>query len=196
VTKPHLTYLLLLLAILGSLSWQNGLARSGGEIPTEETGHLVKGESLNSRIEKRSEYPAGERVVSADLGYEHFFNKKEDPKLLTPDSVINAPRGILGLKVRAYPLKAVCSQNDQQTIFIIVQDQKLVPVVGAQITLALNIPGKEEALYIVNPVTNEKGISTFTFPFSTDKVGLVQISVRATRDGLEATTTTAFQIWW
>jgi hypothetical protein len=107
-----------------------------------------------------------------------------------------APGGIMSLKVRAYPLRAVCPQNDQQTIFIIVQDQTLAPVEGAQITLALNIPGKEEALYIVNPVTNEKGITTFSFPFTTDQVGLVQIRVRATRDRLEATTTTAFQIWW
>jgi len=58
------------------------------------------------------------------------------------------------------------------------------------------MPSGEEALYIISPLTNDKGITIFSFPFSSEEVGIVQITVKATRDNLEAKTTTSFRIWW
>ena len=48
--------------------------------------------------------------------------------------------GTLSLKVHAYPTKAVTSRNGMQTIYAIVQDQRLLPVANAQVTITLRMP--------------------------------------------------------
>ena len=100
------------------------------------------------------------------------------------------------LKVRAYPLKAVTPLSGQQTIYIVVLDQTLVPVEDVQISLALRLPSGERRLYFVKDPTDANGITKITFPFTSDIVGLVQITVEAQRNRLDGVTTTSFRIWW
>ena len=103
---------------------------------------------------------------------------------------------IASMQVRAYPAQAVTSRVDSQTINVIVQDQLLQPVASAQITMAVQMPNGEKALYIVKDLTDAQGITHFTFKFSSQDVGLVQVNVKATHSGREARTKTSFQIWW
>jgi len=151
---------------------------------------------LNARFEWHNEFKPDQRVTVANLGREYFMITRENPRMLEAESGDETIRSLISLKVRAYPLKSVTSRDGKQTVFVIVQDQKLEPVANAQVTLALRLPSGEEALYIVGPLTNEKGITSLTFPFSCEEVGIVQITVKAKRDNLEAKTTTSFRIWW
>jgi len=151
---------------------------------------------LNARFEWHNEYRSGQRVTLANLGLEYFYTIRENPRMLEAESGDEIIRSLVSLKVRAYPLKPITSRDGKQTVFVIVQDQTLVPVAGAQVTLAVRMPSGEEALYIISPLTNDKGITIFSFPFSSEEVGIVQITVKATRDNLEAKTTTSFRIWW
>jgi hypothetical protein len=154
----------------------------------------------NARFEWRPDYPSGNRVLLGNLGIEHFYQIGADPSLLKPeltDFTIEAnQKNILSLKVRAYPLRAVTSRSGSQTIFIVVQDQSLVPVEGVQLTLAVLSTSGKESRYIVRQRTNSAGMSQFSFPFAMDSVGIVQVTVTATRENLEAKTTTSFRAWW
>ncbi len=141
---------------------------------------------FNARFEWHNEFKSGQRVTLANLGMEYFHVMRENPRMLEAESGDEIIRSLISLKVRAYPLKSVTSRDGKQTIFVIVQDQTLVPVAGAQITLALRMPSGEEVLHIIGPLTNEKGITSLTFPFSSEEVGIVQITVKAKRDNLEA----------
>jgi hypothetical protein len=150
----------------------------------------------NARFEWRQDLPAGQRVVLANLGKEYFFMMHENPIRLRsePGGYIN--NGTLNLKVRAYPIKAVTSRNGTQTIYVIVQDQRLLPVKDAQVTITLRMPAGNEIRHIVPTRTSEKGVTQYSFPFNTDEVGIVQVTVTATSNNLEANTTTSFRVWW
>jgi hypothetical protein len=98
--------------------------------------------------------------------------------------------------VRAYPLQAVTSRQGTQTIYVIVQDQRLLPVENVQITLTLRMPSGEEMRFIVPNRTNERGVTQYSFGFMSENVGIVQVYVSATRDSLESTTSSSFRVWW
>ncbi len=121
------------------------------------------------------------------------------PNIRSSDELIlpaTPTKDIPTLKVRAYPLQAVTSRSGQQTINILVTDRTLVPVEGAQVTLALRMPSGERRLYMVKDLTDSNGITKISFSFSTEMVGLVEIEVEALRSRLEGGTTTSFLIWW
>lgn len=153
-----------------------------------------------ARFEWRLDYPVGDRLVLGNLGSEHFFKVGSDLSLLNPVAgeftIEESPKNILSLKVRAYPLRAVTPRNSSQTIFIVVQDQTLLPVEGAQITITIRSPSGKERGLIVRERTNASGLTQISFPFDVDSVGIFQIFVTATRDNLEAKTVTSFRAWW
>jgi hypothetical protein len=152
----------------------------------------------NTRFEWHPELPAGQRVVLANLGKEYFSVMHENPVRLKsePGSNGNTNNGTLSLKVHAYPTTAVTSRNGMQTIYAIVQDQRLLPVKDAQVTITLTMPAGDEIRHIVPILTNEKGVTQYTFPFNTNDVGIVQVTVTASSNNLEAKTTTSFRVWW
>ena len=53
-----------------------------------------------------------------------------------------------------------------------------------------------EFRYIIPTLTDEKGVTEYTFPFNTNDVGIVQVTVTAISNNLEAKTTTSFRVWW
>lgn len=156
----------------------------------------------NARFEWRSDYPPGMRVALGDLGSEHFYKVGYDRALLLAEPTeftaekSTTAKGVLGLKVRAYPLRAVTSLNGTQSIYIVVQDQSLLPVEGVQITLDVRTPDGKQSLYIVRQRTNAAGMTQSSFPFALDSVGIVQVNVTATYKDLQAKTTTSFRAWW
>ncbi len=103
---------------------------------------------------------------------------------------------VLGLKVRAYPEQAVTSLEAGQTIFIIVQDQRLMPVQGAQVSLVIRMPSGEEDRIILPTLTDENGLAQFSFSYATRTIGIVEIKVTVVHEKFQATTSTCFWLWW
>jgi hypothetical protein len=100
------------------------------------------------------------------------------------------------LKVQAFPERAVTSLTDNQTIYVVVQDQRLVPVQGAQVSLVIRMPSGEEDRIILPSLTDGNGITRFAFSFSTKTSGIVTIKVAAVHDKLQGATLTCFWLWW
>jgi len=174
-----------------------GVAQFGLPISnTERHNNLIVQYFQNARFEWHSELPAGQRVALGNIGKEYFFVMHENPIRLRPQPGGDINKGMLNLKVRAYPIKAVTSRNGMQTIFVIVQDQRLLPVKDAQVTITLRMPAGDEIRHIIPVLTDARGVTQYTFPFNTNSVGLVQITVVAVSNNLEAKTTTSYRVWW
>lgn len=150
----------------------------------------------NARFEWYPDLPKGQRVVLAHLGSQYFNSQAEDPSLLMPyqgGDIINSVRS---LRVRAYTAKAVTGQTGTQTIYILVQDQRLLPVANAEVSVILHLPGQTETRLEVPGETNAAGITQLNFAFKAKSVGVAMIQVIATRGDLKATTQTSFRVWW
>ena len=151
-----------------------------------------------ARFEWHPELPQGKRVTLTNLGYRYFYKIGEDPARLlaiwAPDSGIPIP--VLSLRVRAFPLDAVLPKAGSQTIFIIVQDQNLLPVSNAQVTLVIKLPSGKEQRVIVPGSTNKSGIIQFTFDFSGETTGVAQVIVTAAYETFQKQTITSFRVWW
>jgi hypothetical protein len=152
-----------------------------------------------ARFEWHPELPQGKRVTLTDLGYRYFRKIGEDPVRLlaapwAPGSPLLQP--VLSLRVRAFPMSAVLPQSGSQTIFIIVQDQNLLPISDAQVTLVIKFPSGEPRRVIVPGTTNKSGISQYTFNFSSETTGVAQVIVNAAYETFQKQTITSFRIWW
>lgn len=148
-----------------------------------------------ARLEWRPGYPAGQEVIVSDLGYEYFYRQKENLALLAPEQDSRTAASILSLRVRAFPHQAVTTLSGSQTIFVVVQDQRGLPVSGARITVTLRLPSGEEQRFIIPALTDAKGISRFSFPFAVQQVGIAEVLVAVRFENLQATTLTSFRIW-
>ena len=100
------------------------------------------------------------------------------------------------LKVHAFPEQAVIALDGDQTIYVIVQDQRLVPVQGAQVSLVIRMPAGEEDRIILPTLTDAYGVTQFAFSYTTKTIGIVVIKVTAVHEKLQGTTSTCFWIWW
>ena len=140
--------------------------------------------------------PEGQRVEVSDLGYAYFEQLNEEPALLSYAGPLNnAPRIITSLFVRTFVLKAVTLANDNQTFFVIVQDQNSQPVSNANCTVVVH--WNSELSDTTNIETNDLGISIFSLQFSNQPYGnLINTEVICTYDSLIAMTTTSFRIWY
>lgn len=148
-----------------------------------------------TRFEWHPQREMGERVIISDLGAKHFYREgnliHELPKM--GNEII---KGIQELKVRAYPLDSVTESNGMQTIHVIVQDQRLLPVANAQVIIIVRMPAGQERRYIIPSLTNNLGVTSYSFPFSSNEIGLAEILVIVMHNNLEANTTTSFRVWW
>lgn len=149
----------------------------------------------NARLEWHPALPAGERVVVSDLGYDYFFRMQEDISLLGP--VKNAAiDGFLRLEVSAYPHFAVTGGSGQQTIYVSVHDQRNLPVPGAHVDLVVNWPTGNPSHYAINQLTNDHGVTQYSFDFDPKTQGIVIVEVIVTYRSLQRDTVTSFRIWW
>jgi hypothetical protein len=149
-----------------------------------------------ARFEWHPEFPAVKRVILSDLGSQYFHVIRENVSKLAPLQDSNIIKSILTLKVRAFPLRPVTCVNGTQTVYIVVQDQRLLPVSNAQVTLLVRMPTGEENHYIVPILTDKNGITQYRFPFNSQTVGIVQIYVTVTHNTYKVQTVTSFRVWW
>lgn len=149
----------------------------------------------NARFEWRPSLAEDQRIGLTDLGRIYFDQLGEDPAFLKPAQGDARPNLVLSLRVRAFPEEAVTTSNDQQTIYVLVQDQKLQPVAGANgsATIRLASGGTSQQSFEIN----SRGVGTFTFAFTDQPKGkLVNVDITVTYNDLGGKTTTSFRIWY
>lgn len=153
-----------------------------------------------TRMEWRPEQPEGYRVGLTDIGrlyYEYTQNHQPPPPSAPGSAAIGSTVRPTRLQVRAWVANSLAAADSDQTLYIVVLDEKLQPVQGAAIGVSVTMPGGGQPEFYRPPVTDQNGISTFTF-----KVGsaaakqIVQLEVVATSLDLESQTNTWFRIWW
>jgi hypothetical protein len=183
-------------AFLDFFKDNGGVERFGQPISSfEYHNDLIVQYFENARFEWKPWMPDGQRVSIADLGRSFFDKEKEDVNLLKPIDPGNRSGTTVQLQVRAFVWKAVTLASDQQLVYIIVQDQNLQPVSGAQGTATIRwADGTSGALTFT---TNSSGVGIVPLTFINQPYGkMVNIEIFVTKDGLNATTTTSFRIWY
>lgn len=151
-----------------------------------------------ARFEWHPEKPAGQRVVLTKLGRKYFEINREDPirlMAITYTTGSNLPQRILTLQVRAYARQTVTPKQGTQIIDVLVQDQTLAPVAGADVYLEIRFTDGTVLNTIVPSPTDEQGLVSYTLDFPEQRVGVVLINVQAVYDGLHSSTLTSFRVW-
>jgi hypothetical protein len=184
-------------AFLDFYELNGGTAQFGNPIsPFEFHENLIVQYFERARFEWRADRPEDQRVVITDLGRLYFDELAEDQALLKPVTPLDATiNNILSLNARAFVLRAVTLSSGQQTVFVIVQSQTHQAVSNAAGKATIHFPDGHNEDYFFS--TNTAGLGSITFSFSNQEPGeLVPIDIIVTFQGLSATTTTSFRIWY
>jgi hypothetical protein len=146
-------------------------------------------------FEWHPELPSGQRVTLMDLGRMYFDARKESPRELLADKENYIPKTTLKLQVRAFPEKAVVSQNSKQTIHVIVQNQNLLPIENAQVTITIHSRSGEDLVYSM-PETDEIGTTYTEFTVEQQGFGIVRVTATVNYDIFKEQTRTSYRLWW
>jgi hypothetical protein len=149
-----------------------------------------------ARLEWHPEQPVGQQVSLTDVG-KRYFTMFEDPRRELP-LTNGAPHIITDLQVQAYVSQPVMLADGEQTVYVVVQDQSLAPVAGAQVTISLRLLTLSAGNKLILPegTTDAKGIARITFPMRDQPNGLVEIVVTASYNDLKKKTITSYRVWW
>ncbi len=147
-----------------------------------------------ARFEWHPELPTGKRVILADLGQRYFDIRHEDLQRLKPSKNDQIIHTVLSLQARAFPENAVVATQGIQSLYVLVQDQNLLPVSNATVILNIKYPSGVEKNQVAS--TDGNGITKIQFALDEQSVGIVEVNVQVTYGILEQTTRTSFRIWW
>ena len=183
-------------AFLEFFDQNGGLERFGAPIsPFEFHNNQIVQYFENVRFEWRPSLPEDQRIGLTDLGRIYFDQLGEDLAFLKPAPRDAGPNPVLSLRVRAFPAEAVTSSDDQQTIYVLVQDQNLQPVPGGSGTATIRLPSGHSTQQSF--AINDKGVGKFTFGFTNQpNAQLVFVDISVMYDNLSGKTTTSFRIWY
>jgi hypothetical protein len=149
-----------------------------------------------ARFEWHADRPESQRVVITDLGRMYFDQLGEDQAQLHPNTTINATiSDILSINARAFVAKAITQASGQQKVYVIVESQthKAISNARGKITIHFSDTHSEDYFF----TTNSAGLGSIQFNFSNQLQGeLLPIEIFVTYQGLSATTTTSFRIWY
>jgi hypothetical protein len=183
-------------AFLEFFEQHGGVERFGYPIsPFEFRNNQIVQYFENARFEWRPGLAEDQRIGLTDLGRIYFDQIGEDPAFLRPAQQDARPNLVLSLRVRAFPEKAVTKANDQQTIYVLVQDQKLQPVAGASGIATIRLASGDTLRQAFE--INSRGVGTFAFAFTNQPNGkLVYVDISVTYNNLAGKTTTSFRVWY
>ena len=184
-------------AFLDFYKLNGGAAQFGNPIsPFEFHENLIVQYFEKARFEWRADRPEGQRVVLTDLGRYYFDQLGEDAAQLRPINPIDATiNSVLAINARAFVMKPVALASGRQTVYVVVQSQTHQAVSSATGKATIRFTDGSTQDYFFS--TNSSGLGSFTFDFSNQKQGeLVPIDILVTYQGLSATTTTSFRIWF
>jgi hypothetical protein len=150
-----------------------------------------------ARLEWQPWKQAGQRVVITDLGRIYFDRLREDPGLLPPVKPLNASIRplVLSLHVNAFVQKAVTLSQDQQTIFIVVRDQRGQSLPNIDCATDLMWPdGHRDS---ARSRTDSHGVALLQFSFKSQLQGnLISAEVTCGYNDLQDSSRTSFRIWY
>jgi hypothetical protein len=183
-------------AFLEFFDQNGGVERFGVPIsPFEFRNNQIVQYFENARFEWRPGLAEDQRIGLTDLGRMYFDQLGEDPAFLKPAQQDARPNLVLKLQVRAFPDKAVTTSNDQQTIYVLVQDQNLQPVTGASGVATIRLASGETLRQAFE--INNRGVGILSFAFTNQPNGkLVNVDISVTYNNLGGKTTTSFRIWY
>jgi len=144
-----------------------------------------------ARFEWRPELAQGHRVVLSKLG-EIYYNANENQRLWFYPNIGKIDP--ISLQVSAFPLHAVITDQNAQTIFVIVKNQINQGVEGAQVILTILTPDGQ-SLTLVMPLTDANGMTSAPFAPVSQSQGRVEVLVKVDYQGLSKTTRTSYRIW-
>ncbi len=149
-----------------------------------------------ARMEWWPDRPAGQRVVLSDLGRIYFDKVVANPELLKSSAPANIAGNLLQPKVRVFTQHALIGAEEQQTVYVVTQDQYLRPIEDAEIGVTLVFPDGSKEFYRL-PESNKFGISQFSFtvadlPLRSEVNIEAEVSIR----GEFARGRSWFRIWW
>jgi len=166
--------------------------------PFEYHDGLIVQYFQRARMEWQPSNPESERVILTDLGSLYFDKLSEDPARKDPMQPLNASiqLEITSIQLRASVWKAVTVESDQQTIFIVANDQSGKPIDDAACTAAVNWPN--EPAQVIGAATNSSGIAILQLSFANKAAGnLVPIDVSCQyRNNVTGNTNTSFRVWY
>lgn len=147
-----------------------------------------------ARFEWYPELADGQKVVLADLGRIYFDQVPEDPNLLTPVRPSNIIESVLEIRVHAFMQKAVTGPVDEQTLYVVVQDQTLGPVRDA--IVAVVVTWSDGSQQSISMPSDENGTVILPFAVTGQAHGsLVLVDVQVFYEGLQTDALTSFRIW-
>ena len=147
-----------------------------------------------ARFDWYPEYAEGQKVVLAQMGRIYFDLVPEDANRLQTVKAENAPGDIKSIHARVFTWKALTQLDDQQVVYVVVQDQTLRPVVGA--TTVVTVTWGDKSRQSSAQITNSSGVVILPLAVTGQIHGsLVVIETEVMYMGLSDKTTTSFRIW-
>lgn len=145
-----------------------------------------------ARFEWYPELPEGQKVVLANLGRIYFDQVGEDPALLTAVSGFVAGN-VLELKVRLSVWKSVVRPQEEQRIFVVVQDQALRPVAGVEGLVNVHWSGTPQTLRFT---TDKDGVAILTVVVPNQRLGrTVSVTADVSYGNLKSRAVASFRVW-
>lgn len=146
------------------------------------------------RFDWYPEFPEGQKVALAQLGRIYFDLVPEDANRLQPAKAENAPGDVWAIHARVFTWKALTQINDQQAVYVVVQDQTLNPVAGA--TTVVTITWAQGGQQSIAQTTNANGVVILPFPVQEQTHGsLILIETEVLYMGLSDKAITSFRVW-
>ncbi len=145
-----------------------------------------------TRFEWHNELPTGEEVTLTYLG-KQYFDLNESPTWLLPNTA-DYVANVLSLKAHAFIDKAAAAPDDTLTLYVIVEDQNLQAVPGAQVNVVVRFPNGAENRYVLD-LTDEHGVTQLSFDLRDAHLGRAEVFVTVTNNLLKTQTRTSFRIW-
>jgi len=147
-----------------------------------------------ARFDWYPEYPEGQKVVLAQLGRIYFDLVPEDAGRLLPVKAENTPGDIQTIQARIFTRKALTLGDDQQVLYVVVQDQTLNPVPGASTVVTVTWADDQKVTFAQS--TNDRGVVILPVTVTGQKHGsLIMVETEAIFMGLSAKGRTSFRVW-
>jgi hypothetical protein len=147
-----------------------------------------------ARFDWYPEKPEGQKVSLAQVGRIYFDMAREDPTRLQPVRVDNTISNIKSIQARVFTWKTLIKNQDEQAIYVIVQDQTLNPVAGA--TTVVTIRWSNGEVETIARTSNAAGVVILPILVKNQAHGsLILVRAEVLFQGLQTASTGSFRIW-
>ena len=148
----------------------------------------------HARFDWYPEKPEGQKVSLAQVGRIYFDMAHEDSARLQPVRVDNTLSNIKSIQVRVFTWKTMTKSQDDQVVYVVVQDQTLNPVPGA--TTVVTIRWSNGEVESIARTSNAAGVVILPVVVKDQAHGsLILVRAEVLFQGLQTASTSSFRIW-